>query len=364
MTINMKNTNQIKKSREKLMLHCQTHPKLQPQDLFKFIYQSSFGCEHMVSSSESVTNYIIEELNRGVTNSCPYIEPLDGDYSRVNLSYLNTGLSVQTLGRLFFLSAKKEPDGENELKNKLNTAKELMSEKLLPFAEANFEKQAKQWKALGYPAVHHSAEYKEKYAPSYRVIANRYIAFLPLFAEIDKRLSKGAVRIAVEGKSASGKTTLGKILKEIYGCTVFHTDDFFLRPEQRTPERYAEIGGNIDRERFIDEVLIPLSKDETVNYRKFDCSEMKLQAPTKIKPEKLTVIEGSYSMHPEFEGYYNFSVFLDISPQLQKERILKRNSPQMAERFFNEWIPLENTYFFATDIKKRCEMCITIAPQA
>ena len=87
---------------------------------------------------------------------------------------------------------------------------------------------------------------------------------------------------------------------------------------------------------------------------------MKLLEPVEIKPQKLTVIEGVYSMHPAFSGYYDFSVFLDIFPELQKERIMKRNTPDMAERFFNEWIPLENKYFSGMDVKSRCDFCIKI----
>ncbi|MBQ8758231.1 MAG: hypothetical protein IJZ20_00890, partial [Clostridia bacterium] len=79
--------------------------------------------------------------------------------------------------------------------------------------------------------------------------------FLPLFAKLDGMLLTGNVRLAVEGGSASGKSTLGALLESVYDCTVFHMDDFFLRPEQRTPERFAEIGGNVDRERFLSEVL-------------------------------------------------------------------------------------------------------------
>lgn len=184
--------------------------------------------------------------------------------------------------------------------------------------------------------------------------------FLPLLSEIDKRIKKGSLTLVIEGPCASGKTTLSEMLREKYDCTVFHMDDFFLRPEQRTPERYAEIGGNIDRERFLAEVLVPLKKGETVNYRRFDCSQMNLLEPVEMKPQKLTVIEGVYSMHPAFSGYYDFSVFLDITPELQKERILKRNTPEKAERFFNEWISLENKYFSGADIKGRCDLCIKI----
>ena len=81
-----------------------------------------------------------------------------------------------------------------------------------------------------------------------------------LFEEIEKRLEKGPLTLVIDGPSASGKTTLSGMFREKYDCTVFHMDDFFLRPEQRTPERYAEIGGNIDRERFLEDVLIPLKK--------------------------------------------------------------------------------------------------------
>ena len=65
-------------------------------------------------------------------------------------------------------------------------------------------------------------------------------------------------------------------------------------------------------------------------------------------------------MHPELEQYYNLSVFLDITPKQQKERIRKRNSKELAERFFNEWIPMEQRYFEAMDVKKRCDINIEI----
>ena len=66
-------------------------------------------------------------------------------------------------------------------------------------------------------------------------------------------------------------------------------------------------------------------------------------------------------MHPAFSGYYDLSVFLDVSPELQRERILKRNSPKLAERFFSEWIPLESVYFSEMNVKSRCDLRISAA---
>lgn len=163
---------------------------------------------------------------------------------------------------------------------------------------------------------------------------NQTDRFAPLFAELDRRLAGEApVRLAIEGGSASGKTTLGKILAERYGCTVFHMDDFFLRSEQRTAARFAEPGGNVDRERFLAEVLLPLRRGEKVFYRRFDCASMQLQNAVETAPKKLVVAEGAYSMHPDLAPYYDLSVFLDISPELQRERISRRNAPEKANRF-------------------------------
>ena len=91
--------------------------------------------------------------------------------------------------------------------------------------------------------------------------------------QIDELLAaKDTVIVAIDGKCTSGKTTLASKLAEIYDCNVFHMDDFFLRPEQRTPERFAEIGGNVDYERFREEVLLPLKSGKAFSYRPFDCS--------------------------------------------------------------------------------------------
>ena len=87
---------------------------------------------------------------------------------------------------------------------------------------------------------------------------------------------------------------------------------------------------------------------------------MSLSEKEHITPKNMVIVEGAYSMHPELEKYYDFSVFLNIGAELQRERILKRNSPEFAERFFNEWIPMEQKYFLNTEIYKRCDMVINL----
>ena len=346
--------------------HCRAYPLLRVQDIFKFIYQSSFGCEHLVTSEETATEYIRKEYaeresEKASSTADGAAVPLDGEYVRAPLSLIGEGLMPETLGRLFCLSAKKEENGLAALNEKLSVAIALAECGELPFSVAELKKEIKFWKENGFPAVHHSDVFRRCYTPSYRVIAKRYADFLSVFTLIDRTVKEhDRVIIAIEGGSASGKSTLGEMLKEVYSCNLFHMDDFFLRPEQRTAERFAEVGGNVDRERFYGEVLLPLSQNREIAYRRYDCGEQRILPAVKVKPCRLNVVEGAYSMHPLLSPLYTASVFLDVDPTCQRERIKKRNTPSFAERFFNEWIPLETKYFTEMTVKERCDLVIGV----
>jgi uridine kinase len=344
-----------------LLQQCEKYPRLSVTDLFKFIYQSSFGCEHLVSDVASVKAYLCKEAETARPATGELLEPLDGDYCRVHLDYLKQGLSADTFAKLFVLSAEHVEDGKERLEEKLSVLLELAKSGMLPFPEEEVEEALKKWHEKDCPACHHSEGFRAEYAPAYRLMKKEYVRFLPVFVKIDRMLAQGRVTLAIEGGSASGKTTLSKLLCQVYDdCTVFHMDDFFLRPEQRTPERFAEPGGNVDRERFLAEVLVPLSENKTVKYRRFDCGTFTILPPVEKEPSALNIIEGAYSMHPELAEYYNISIFLEVSPELQKVRISKRNSPELAKRFFAEWIPMEHRYFEGMDVKDRCDMAVLI----
>ena len=163
--------------------------------------------------------------------------------------------------------------------------------------------------------------------------------------QIDELLTqKDMVVVAIDGKCTSGKTTLASKLAEIYDCNVFHMDDFFLRLEQRTPERFAEVGGNVDYERFREEVLLPLKSGKAFSYRPFDCSTFTLAAPVAVTPKKLNIVEGTYSHHPYFGNPYDLKILLTVDEETQRQRILERPI-FLHKRFFEEWIPMEQRYF-------------------
>ena len=168
---------------------------------------------------------------------------------------------------------------------------------------------------------------------------------------------KDRVIVAIDGNCTSGKTTLTAQLAEIFDCTVFHMDDFFLRPEQRTPRRFEEAGGNVDYERFREEVLLPLQAGKPFAYRPFDCSTFSLSEPVTVAPKKLVIIEGSYSLHPYFGDTYDLKILLTIDPGTQRQRVLERPA-FLQERFFSLWIPMENRYLEEFQIADKADMIL------
>lgn len=181
--------------------------------------------------------------------------------------------------------------------------------------------------------------------------------------QLDELDKKERVIAAIDGRCGAGKTTLAEQLRKRNGFTVLHMDDFFLRPEQRVPERWDKPGENVDHERFLEEVLIPLTKGESFSYRPFDCHTQDFKEPVEVRPARITIVEGSYSCHPDLWGYYDLHIFLTIDKNEQLRRLTERGRGSI-EMFRNRWIPLEEEYFSAFQIEKRCELRFTMEDNA
>ena len=170
--------------------------------------------------------------------------------------------------------------------------------------------------------------------------------------------------MAVDGMSAAGKSSFSSTIKSSFGsslCNVIHMDDFFLRPEQRTPGRLSTPGGNVDYERFISEVVLPLVSGASFSFKPFDCKTQGFKNPVMIELKPLTIIEGAYCMSPQIvqQCDYDITIFLKINDAMQQVRIKQRN-PMLYKRFLNEWIPMENKYFEAYNIIEKCDYLIEI----
>lgn len=110
------------------------------------------------------------------------------------------------------------------------------------------------------------------------------------------------VVIAIDGPSASGKSSLGHYLRDKYDALLIRTDDYFLHPSRKTKKRLSEVGGNLDYERLYQEVFLNLDNDK-IQSNHFNCKNNILENREAVINKDIIIIEGVYSLHILFQKY-------------------------------------------------------------
>ena len=129
---------------------------------------------------------------------------------------------------------------------------------------------------------------------------------------------------------------------------------FWLRWTAQAPA--AQAGGNVDFERVEAELIKKILKPENFTFDVYDCHTLSYFESGKVFHKRLNVVEGVYSLHPQLSGYFDYKIYLDVSPEKQEKRILDRSGEKKLERYKTEWIPLEMKYFDTYKIKEQCDV--------
>ncbi len=337
--------------REILRHHRASHPAMELRDEVKLIYQNEFGGGHLIADPEEGLRRLRQELDGCPGGEEPLFEPVGGGSVRVNLAPASGRVSAETLFRVFYLSSLRVHGTVEGFREKLRLLYELHD-------KDEVDAFLREYEAAGYPALSHSEAYRGAYAPAYRVIGAEYARFFNVISAVD-RFSRfaGPVFIGIDGMCASGKTTLGTMLSEVFEANLFHADDYFLPPEKRTKERFAQPGGNMDRERLTREVFEPINAGRPASTRSFDCGTMEYSDPRQHPTRRVNIVEGSYSLHPELRGFYTLKIAVRTDSETQLRRLAQRGHDYLGS-FIARWIPLEEQYIAATDLYGNADMVV------
>lgn len=346
---------------QQLNEHYVNFPGMQIQDAVKFLYQHFMGPGHSIAEEQVVLDRLCAEWNSvPADETSPLVHPIGNRLCRLNISTCKgIGLSMQTVARLFLLTAQQfqpDPDG---FRNHL----ELLYS--LPFPREEVTEYLEDYLTNGCPMVSHSARFRRQYSPAYRIVDKYYVNIIPALAAIDRAMTcQSRLCVAIDGPCASGKSTLGAALSKIYGCPLIHMDDFFLQPEQRTPHRLAQPGGNIDYERFSREVFTPLVSGAPVHYRPYLCHSGQFGPEITVEPAPITVVEGCYCLRPDLRDAFDLRIWAEASPEIRRQRLLERGGPDGLARFESLWIPLENQYFASCQVSDCCHVHLSCSSQS
>lgn len=163
----------------------QTYRAIDPQDVYKFLYQSVFGPEHSVDNRRAALEHLyLKVLNLPATPVIgPLLEPLSATLCRVHLQPLmRCGQSVTVLWSLFRQTLRVyQPGTVADLQRYWRVF--LASPWAQHYAPERLEQFWQHMATAGFPPVHHSRAYAAANAPHYRVV---------LRPQAEQRLISGA----------------------------------------------------------------------------------------------------------------------------------------------------------------------------
>lgn len=337
-----------------LAAHRALYPKSEPLDWFKLLYQSEFGCGHMVTDEKACIARVEDEY-KTAKGGAPLLEDIGGGYVRLHLGAArDAGYSPALIARAFLLSAQRRDGDPARFLARADALKALIG------ADA-VDALKKEATASGFAPFSHSDAYRAAYQPAYRVILSAYGALLPALKLIEtRRAQKRPVLIGLDGRCGAGKTTAAGLIASFFNASVLHMDDFFLPFALRSEKRLSEPGGNIHYERFQREVAEKLARGEAVKYGVFDCSVGQITHEKALENREVILIEGSYALHPAWRAMYDIRLFADVDPAVQRARILARNGEARWSAFEQKWIPMEEKYFSFCQVREACDLILKL----
>lgn len=340
-----------------LAWHRERFGLMQDEDAVKLIFQAMQGCGHLLGPEEAVEMRIIDE--EAVLLPDPkeaLFDPLGKAYVRLNLRRaMAEGIAPRHIARMMKITCDRLTPASRE--DVVRAVAALKEPGLASAAQRLLDEP--QW------LPSHSQQYHAAYSPAYRVVSSALTPLLPLLCACVKLDSQRLSVICIDGPCGSGKSTLAALLQRITGAALVSMDDFFLPHGRKTPDRLAQPGGNADWERVIHEVLEPAAAAGRIEYRPYNCHTDRYDPPVVLKPKRLLILEGSYSLLPQISRFADLRVFLTVDEASQLERIRNRDGDDYLPVFQSRWIPLERAYHAAYGLPdKDCLVIDTSCVQA
>jgi uridine kinase len=139
--------------------------------------------------------------------------------------------------------------------------------------------------------------------------------------------------IGICGGSGSGKTTLLKRLATRFGewkPTVFSMDNYYLPIEDQYRDENGEV--NFDLPTALDKVQLVQDLRRLKNGESIEVKEYHFNAPPgknvliTLDPSEIIIVEGLFLFeYREVREMLDFSIFMDVDPQVQLDRRLYRD---------------------------------------
>ena len=159
--------------RQVLITHANRYPLMQPTDAVKLIYQNEFGGGHLIRDEQACMDYLRREYDKIPKDpSLPLYEKIGNGMARIQLAAVKPE-ALEQLGRDFIRSAAEHTGSKARFLQKLDVLRQLTAAGHFCFGMVELECYLSEYIQTGCPVVSHSEQYRQNYAPAYRILKRR-----------------------------------------------------------------------------------------------------------------------------------------------------------------------------------------------
>jgi uridine kinase len=162
--------------------------------------------------------------------------------------------------------------------------------------------------------------------------------------------SREIVLVAIDGHSASGKSTLAGEVAGRVGAAVIDGDDFYAggSGSQWDAMSSAEKADHCIEWRRQRPVLETLARGETASWHAYDWvadDGQSMRGPTVCPPAPVIILEGVYSARPELGDLFDLRVLYDAPAAVRHRRWVEREGKDYFDDWARRWSEAEEWYF-------------------
>lgn len=160
----------------------------------------------------------------------------------------------------------------------------------------------------------------------------------------------GPILVALDGRSAAGKSTLAGEVAPLVGAVVIDGDDFYSGGTAATWDAMsaAEKANHCMDWRRQRPVLEKLASGVAATWHPYDweADDGSLAlTPVVCKPAPVIILDGAYSARPELADLFDLRVLLDAPATLRKAQLIEREGEGYREEWNARWDEAEQWYF-------------------
>ena len=156
--------------------------------------------------------------------------------------------------------------------------------------------------------------------------------------------------VALDGRSGTGKSTLGVEIGAAVSGTYVDQDDFYSGGELdhwRVVNPETRIDECIDWRRVLRDVILPFRAARQIHYHSFNWDTMEGLDPEAISlaPSDVLILDGAYSTRAELVPYLDLTVLVTLDDDVRRQRIMDREGEDWTLEWFTVWDAAEDLYF-------------------